>query len=524
MSEHRLLAIPTSTEFAALTAPARVASPDAAQPSVAHGRSRWRTDRVVVGGVALAALAVHLATNGLYGFQRDELYYLDSARHLAWGFVDYPPLTPAIARLSLLIFGPSVWGLRLWPSLAGALMVVLAAQIAYELGGGRTARTLAAIGAATAPVLLGANWLFQTVTFDQLTWLVCVWITARLVRTGDRRLWLALGTACGVGLETKYTVVALIAGLMVAVAVTPLRRHLRTPWPWVGLALAGLILLPNLVWQIANGWPSVAFTLAHPVAQSGDFGPLAFLSQQLALIGPLAIPVWLAGCAWLLSGRGRALGVAAMTAFVIFLFVGKGYYVGPLDAVLLAAGACAIEIWTQQRRRWLRATTAVALVLQAIVLAPIAIPLFPELVMARSALPSIRTDFADTVGWQDLVGEVAAVYDRLPPTQRSGAVILTDNYGEAGAVNTYGPALGLPAAVSGELTYYYWKPAHMNGPVIAVGLDPRFLSTLFNDCATVATVSNSYGLDNQEFGAPIVLCGQHRLPLDQLWPRLRSFE
>ena len=525
MSEHRPLTIHTSTEAAVLTAPARASSPEAAQqPSMTRGRPRRHTERWVVGGIALAVLALHLATNGLYGFQRDEMYYLDSARHLAWGFVDYPPLTPTIARVSLLFFGPTnVWGLRLWPSLAGAVMVVLGAQIAPELGGGRTARILAAIGAATSPVLLGANWLFQTVTFDQLMWLVCIWIFARLLRTGDRRLWLALGSAVGIGLETKYTIVALVAGLMLAVAVTPLRRHLRTAWPWLGVLAAGMIFLPNVVWQIANGWPSVAFTLAHPVAQSGDFGPFAFLSEQLPLIGPLAIPLWGAGFWWLLSGRGRAVGVAALVAAGIFLLVGKGYYIGPLHPVLLAAGACAVESWTRQRRRWLIPTTAVALAVQAVVLAPIAIPLFPESVMARSALPSVRTDFADTIGWRDLAREVATVYRRLPVSERSTTVILTNNFGEAGAVNTYGPALGLPAAVSGELTYYYWKPTRMDGPVIAVGVDRGFLSTLFNDCAPAGTVSNSYGLDNQEFGAPIVVCGQPKLPLDQLWPRLKSF-
>jgi hypothetical protein len=495
----------------------------------AHGaltpvQSRWTSERWIICAVAVAVLALHLTTNALYGFHRDELYYLDSARHLAWGYVDYPPLTPAVARLSLLLFGPSVWGLRLWPSLAGAVMVVLASQIARELGGGRAARILAAVGAATSPVLLGANWLFETVTFDQLMWLVCIWITARLVRTGDRRLWPALGTAAGIGLETKYTILALLAGLVVAIVATPLRSHLRTAWPWLGLALAVLIFLPNLIWQGANGWPSVDFTLAHPAAQADDFGPLAFLSAQLALIGPLAIPLWLAGWFWLLARRNRALGVASLVAFVIFMLVGKGYYIGALDPVLVAAGACGVEVWGRRRSRWLRPTSITALVLQAAVLLPIALPLFPEAVMARSALPSIRTDFSDTVGWQSLVAQVAAVYERLPVRVRSSAVILTSNYGEAGAVNTYGPAVGLPTAVSGELTYYYWRPARMSGPIVAIGLDVGFLSTLFETCTTVETVSNAYGLNNQEFGAPIVVCGQAKLPLAALWPRLKSFQ
>src|ERR1700726_2687167 len=166
-----------------------------------------RSERLQVAALAATVLLLHLVTNAQYDFHRDSLYYLDSARHPAWGYVDYPPVTPMIARLSLALFGASVWGLRLWPSIAGALMVVLAALIARELGGGRAARLLAALGAATSLVLLGANWLFKTVTFDQLVWMACFWITARLVRTGESRLWIVLGVLVGVGLQTKYTII-----------------------------------------------------------------------------------------------------------------------------------------------------------------------------------------------------------------------------------------------------------------------------------------------------------------------------
>jgi 4-amino-4-deoxy-L-arabinose transferase-like glycosyltransferase len=152
---------------------------EAAARIVATARQplKWlHSEATVIAGMALAVLALHLATNGLYDFHRDSLYYMDSAGHPAWGYVDYPPVTPTIARLSLWLFGPSVWGLRLWPSIGGAVMVALAALIAREFGGGRPARILAALGAATSLVLLGANWLFQTVTFDQVIWLVCFWL------------------------------------------------------------------------------------------------------------------------------------------------------------------------------------------------------------------------------------------------------------------------------------------------------------------------------------------------------------
>jgi 4-amino-4-deoxy-L-arabinose transferase-like glycosyltransferase len=474
--------------------------------------------------MAALVLAVHLATNGLYDFHRDSLYYLDSARHPAWGYVDYPPVTPAIARFSLWVFGPSVWGLRLWPSIAGAVMVVLAALIARELGGGRTARLLAALGAATSLVLLGANWLFQTVTFDELVWLTTLLIAARLLRTGDRRLWIALGLAIGIGLETKYTVIGLIVGMVVGTLATKLRHDLATPWPWFAVALSLLIFLPNLLWQAGNDWPSVQYTFNHKSTQSVDFSPLTFLVQQLALIGPVAIPIWIAGLYWLLvSPARRMLGIAAATAFVLYLFVGKSYYVGPLHPFLLAAGACAVESWTLRRRPWVRPMVAAALTLQALVLLPLALPVLPEPLMARSFLAQARTDFAATVGWHDLVAQVDTIYRGLSPQDQATAVILANNYGEAGAINTYGHPMGLPEAVSGELSYYYWKPSSLDGPVITIGLDPAFLLTLFNRCDPAGTVSNSYQLNNEEYGAPLMVCRLPKLPLDQLWPRLKAF-
>ncbi|MGA7912695.1 MAG: glycosyltransferase family 39 protein [Candidatus Dormiibacterota bacterium] len=484
-----------------------------------------RSERVKVAALAASVLLLHLVTNAQYDFHRDSLYYLDSARHPAWGYVDYPPVTPTIARLSLFVFGASVWGLRLWPSLAGSLMVVIAVLIAYELGGGRPARLLAAVGAATSLVLLGANWLFQTVTFDQVVWLTSFWILARLVRTSDRRIWLALGAMLGIGLETKYTVVALIIGIVAGVLATRLRRDLATPWPWIAAGIALAIFLPNLVWQAANDWPSIQYTFNHKSAQSVDFSPITFLTQQLALIGPVAIPVWIAGLWWLLKSPDRhVLGVAAALAFVIYLFAGKSYYVGPLHPFLIAAGACALEEWTATRRRWLRPTAAVALTLQAGVLLPLVLPVLPEAAMARSPVPGARKDFADTVGWHDLVAQVAAIYDSLSPDERKTAVILANNYGEAGAVNTYGPALGLPTARSGELSYYYWKPASLDGPVIAIGFDPVFLGTLYDTCEGRGAVTNSYSLHNEEFGAPLTLCRGARLSRDVTWERLKVFE
>ncbi len=485
-----------------------------------------RVEVAALAALGLAKLAVHLATNPILGFHRDELYYLASGRHPALGYVDYPPLTPLLARAGVALFGMSPAGLRVLAALAGAAMVVLAGLIARELGGGRFAQLLAAGAVLASPMLLGANWLFQTVTFDQLAWTVALLLVARLVRTGEPRWWLAVGAALGVGLETKYTVLALGAALVAGVLATPLRRHLLTPWPWLGALVALLLWAPNLAWQVAHGWPSLAFVVRHPQTQTSDFSPPVFLAQQLALVGPLALPLWLAGWYRLLrQPEARALGVTAAAAFLVFLVSGKSYYAGPLYPLLLAAGAVWLEAFTRRRSAWLRPAAIVALTLNAVVTLPLVIPLVPPAQLHRYHLDAIRKDFADTVGWPELADQVAAVYDALPPDERAHATILAGNYGEAGALDVYGPARGLPAPVSPHLTYAMWKPAHVDdATVVVVGLPRDVIERYFADVEPARTITMPYGLQNEELGRSILVARHPFVPLDQAWPDLQRYE
>ena len=490
-----------------------------------------------VGALACAKLAVHLLTNGQYGYHRDELYYLASGRHPAFGYVDYPAITPLLARLDALLLGGSPWALRLLPSLVGAGLVVLVTLIARELGGGRKAQLLAALSTATSLLLLGSNWLFQTVTFDQLWWILALYLFARLIRTGDGRLWLAIGGVLGLGLETKLTIVGLGAGLAIAIVVTPLRTQLRTRWPWLGLLVAGGLLAPNLVWQQLTGWPTLEFLRTHNavIASSGERtlalnfdsgGIFAFLAFQPVLIGVLSLPLWLMGWSFLLRQRRyRALGVAALSAFLLFLPVGKAYYPGPLIPVLLAAGCVQLEA-IATIRRWRRATAvaASAMVLQALLQLPMGIPLVPESSLARFGLDEFRKDFADTAGWPELVARVADAYQQLGPAERQATVILAGNYGEAGALDRYGPAYGLPAVLSPHLTYWYWKPAHVEArTVLAVGLDEAEMHRLFAEVSLVGRVQAVSGVRNEEVGRAILLCRGPIVPLDDAWPQLRNF-
>ncbi|MDQ6791257.1 MAG: glycosyltransferase family 39 protein [Candidatus Dormibacteraeota bacterium] len=479
---------------------------------------RW----LPVVGLAAVKLAVSMVFAGRYGWHRDELYYLASARHLELGYVDYPPVTPAIARLVQVVAPDSVVALRFTSVLAGALVVVLAALMARELGGGRRAQLLSALAVVISPVFVGGNFIFETVSFDQLVWALLLWLVARVLAGGDRRLWLLAGLVLGIGLETKYTVAGLGVALAAGLLLTPGRRQLATRWPWLGATLAVIMLAPNLWWQAGHGWDSIAYTLHH---RGNTDGPVAYwLQQGLFLVQPLLLPLVVAGAVWLWrSGTFRALTWTAILIELLFFAVGgKSYYPAPVYPLLYAAGA----VWLERSvgSRLLRRAWVAAAVVTTLVLTPILLPVLPADVMARSGLLKVPT-LAEMYGWPDLAHEVAAAHASLHPSERRGAMVLASNYGEAGALDLYGPGLGLPPVVSPHLTYYYWAPARMSpNVVIAVGYERQDLEPLFADVTQVGTISNSYGVANQEAGMPIFVCRSPRRPLWQAWPSLKLLD
>jgi 4-amino-4-deoxy-L-arabinose transferase-like glycosyltransferase len=475
-------------------------------------------------GLAAVKLAVHLAVAGRYGWHRDELYYAATGRHLALGYPDFPPVTPLLARLSEVLFGESLAGFRVLPALAGAVMVVLAGLAARELGGGPAAQVLAGLAALCSPMLLGANAMFQTVSFDQLAWVVVLWLFARLLRTGDRRWWLAVGAAVGVGLETKFTMLTLALGIAVGVLATPARRDLRTPWPWLGAGIALLLLAPNLAWQVGNGWPTLEF-LHHQTAEvAAEESPLTFLGDTLLLAGPLALPLCLVGW-WVLWSRirFRALAWACLVPPAVVLATqAKAYYVGPLYPLLLAAGSVGVEALAARRGRpWLLKAVAAGLLVGGLVAAPIALPVLPTSRTVDLGLAGVREDWAEMLGWPELAATVAAARDRLPPSQRDRAAIVAGNYGEAGAIDRYGPRLGLPPATSGHNGYWSWAGDGRPGaPLVAVGIPVERLAGLCDGARQVATLDNPRRVPNEERGQPVVTCQSTRMPL-RAWPPLR---
>ena len=483
-------------------------------------RPRFAAIPVVV--LAAVKVAGTMAFAGGYGWHRDELYYLSCSRHLSLGYVDFPALTPLLAGLDQAFFPGSVVGLRLLPALAGAAVVVTAAAIARELGGATAAQVLAAFAVLISPLYIGSNHLFETVSFDQVVWALLCWLLVRVLAGGDARLWLLTGLVFGGGLETKYTVIGLGVVAAAGLLMTPARRQLVTPWPWLGLAISLALLAPNLWWQGTHGWDSLRYTLFH---RGSTDGPLAYWAQQLLLVGPLHIPLAVVGLRFLyLDLRFRALFWTVLAVELLFFAAGgKAYYPAPIYPLIYAAGAVAIVPFLA-RGRWRWGLVAAPAVLSGLLL-PVGLPVLPAQAAAASTVLKTRKDFADEFGWPELARQVQGVYRALPDGERGSAMILAQNYGEAGALDLYGPSLSLPQVVSPHLTYYYWAPPRMAPEtVIAVGYSQDELRPLFADVQPAGTVGNSYGVRNEEFGRPIYVCRRPRRPLWLEWPGLKRLD
>jgi len=335
--------------------------------------------------LAAFKFAVTFVFAGGYGFHRDELYYLASAAHPQLGYVDYPPITPMVARLDTMIFGTHTATLRLVPVLAGAAIVVLAGLIARELGGGRAAQVLAAFCVLVSGVYLFEDWLFMTVALDQLMWAVTIYLMVRLLRTHDTRLWVPLGVAIGLGLETKYTIVALILAIGVGILATRERRQLASVWPWLGAALALAILAPNLVWQVQHEWPSLTYLGTHHGRIAQETSRTTFIVEQLELVNAFLLPIVVAGMWWMFRRAGfRPLIWIPIVIEAVFLVAGgKPYYAEPMFVLLYAAGAVAVAPYLfrgRSRLRWSLATAPA--VLLALALLPLAMPVLPARQMA----------------------------------------------------------------------------------------------------------------------------------------------
>ena len=470
--------------------------------------------RVPAGAWAVAVVVVLslLVLAPRYGFHRDELYFIAAGRRLAWGYPDQPPLTPLIARLADGLPGDiTPLAVRLIPALAVGTLALIAASLADRFGGSKGAAVLAAAATAGAGIFLAAGHLLATATIEALLACLVIAVVARLIEGASPRWWLLVGVLTGLGLLNKHTMAAIVGALVIGILVSPARRILLNPWPWVGGGIALVMWLPNLLWQASNGWPQLE--MARVLSDRSD-GPAAYLAFQfvgLSLL--LAIPA-VAGFRrlWRLDqGRWRAFPVAFVVLLVTFLVVGgKFYYVAPLYVPLLAAGAVwASELAARPRRLLIGASGAAILAFGLV-----ALPVVP--VTSVQPLNEVNGELGETVGWPELVAEVEAAVALLDPQQRTAAVIFTANYGQAGALEVLGGP-SLPEVSSGHNGYGDWGPPSGTGPIIGVGPVSGELALVCPDVEQVGTVDNGYGVANMEQGAPILLCADPVAGLDTVW-------
>jgi 4-amino-4-deoxy-L-arabinose transferase-like glycosyltransferase len=481
-------------------------------------RFAWRPVAVVVAVQVIVATAL----SGRYGFHRDELYFLAAGRRLDWGYTDQPPITPLLGRLATTLFGETPVGLRVIATLAGAATVVLVALVARELGAGRTAQWVSAAAAALSSFVVVLTHMLSTTSVDMVIWVGLGLAVMRLLRTGDGRWWLAVGAIIGLGLANKWLVLLLVSALAIGVVAFGPRNVLRSWWLAAGVAVALVIAAPIVVWQAAHDFPML--TVASGISQDdGAENRILFVPMQIVYLAPVLAPVWIAGIVrfWRLPW-GRPFAVAYPIVCVVLLVLGgKPYYAVPMLLLLLPAGVEPALRWLSRgpvRRVSAGVLAAIGIVVSLIVGMPVLPPgsLAPVL--------AINKEPGEQYGWPEFASTVARAWQVIPADERGRAVIFTANYGQAGAIEHFGPEHGLPQPYSGHMSYADWGPPPdtMTGPVLLVGEFPEGYA-LRHGCQVVAVQDNGIGLANEEQDTPVSVCSPPNQPWSQIWPGLRHF-
>jgi hypothetical protein len=479
-----------------------------------------------------------------YGIFRDELYYVACARNLDWGYVDHPPLAPLLARVFMTILGTSMLALRVLPALAGGATVFLTGMMAREMGGGRFAMALAGVATAIAPAYVASFGFLSMNALDVLVWAAAAWVLMRLFRTGDTWWWIPFGVVAGLGLQNKISILFLGTGVVAGVIVTRQWKHFTRRHLWIGGAIAFVIFLPHLIWQVTHGWPTLEFMERATQNKIAPLAPIEFLSAQVLMMNPVVVPLALAGLGFYLfavSGKPfRALGPAFLVVVLLLITQrSKPYYLTASYTWLFSAGAVWVGSFAARRRwGWLRPVALVLVTGTGLALAPLAKPILPvETYVAYAQRLGVApsTDeikevgrlpqfFADRLGWREMAETVAAVHRSLPETERESACVFGQNYGHAGAIDFYRDEFGLPPAVAGHNNYHLWGPRGCSGDLwIVIDAGREGLERIFEE-VELATTFTCDDCMPYEAEKPIWVCRRMMLPVEELWPRLRHFD
>jgi 4-amino-4-deoxy-L-arabinose transferase-like glycosyltransferase len=503
------------------------AAPQRAAPEPHPDRAPARVP-AMVWVIACAFVAVELAVSGRYGFTQDELYFIEAGHHLAFGYVDQPPLTPLVDRITGLL-GVTPTAVRIVPALAGGAVVVLAARFAALFGAGKAGRVIAALLTACTPVLLGSDHLGNTTPLDLLAWpVVVLCVTVALLR--DRpRWWLGAGIAAGLGLENDNLMLMLLIGLALGILVTRYRPVLATRWPWLGAGIAAVIWAPSVVWQATHGWPQLAMASALHQQNSTAADYASGLPGQLVYLGLLAFPLAIVGFVVLWRRpdlRFLAIAVTLVVVYVLAWVPGKEYYTDGMAPVLMAAGAVAAEGWiTRGRRARLRATGVAAAPLAGLLLlVAYTLPVVPVAdVHSLPATAQQDSGVGDTVGWPQFTSAVAAQDAALARAGQAPTSIFTGYYGESGALDVLGSGYHLPPVLSGHNAYWMWGPGGASDRIVLAVDALGQLKPYFARCQLLTTYNAPYHVQNDWTDLQIGVCTGPVVGWPALWPHLRHY-
>jgi hypothetical protein len=502
-------------------------------------KDRWASPVAIILYFAFIKLVIHLFTNGQYGYFRDELYFLACSEHLDWGYVDFAPLVALLTKVSCVIFGDSLSAIRFLPAVAGALTIVLTGLIITEFGGKRFAVILGCLCVLVAPVYLGTDTLLSMNAFEPLFWMGAVYFLILTINREDPRYLIGCGLLLGLGLQNKHTMLLLIIGLLIGLALTRERRIMTNKWFLAAGMIAVAIFLPNLIWQYQHNWPTIeVIANVAGTAKNVPLSPLDFTLQQFIILLPFTAPVWISGL-WFFffddqGKRYRMLGIAYVVMLMImFATSSKNYYIASAYPMLFAGGAVLLERLFEEKHtlRWLKVAFPLVLIVTGGIFAPMTLPVLPvdtyityqqtlgveppkTEVHHVGPLPQL---YGDQFGWPEMVETVAGIYYNLSPDDRAKAAIFALNYGEAGAIDFFGPRYGLPKAISGHQNYYLWGPRNYTGEVmIVLGWSQDLANRSCGSVEAVGTVGHPYAMAEEHY--TIYICRDLTGGLQESWP------